>query len=111
GNNLQELSTQLEKLAVYAGTRNRITVDDVCAIASSTKAFTAFELARYLGLKDLQNSLRCLDTLFRNGEETFQIIGALTRHFRQLWRVREMQDRKAPQADISKETGINPYFL
>jgi DNA polymerase III subunit delta len=111
GNNLQELSTQIEKLVVYAGERLRLTVDDVRAVASSTKAFTVFELARYLGVRDLQNALRCLDTLFRNGEETFQIIGALARHFRQLWRVREMLDRKAPQADISKETGINPYFL
>lgn len=111
GNNLQELSSQIEKLVVYAGTRPRITIDDVRTIASSTKAFTVFELARYLGVRDMQNALRCLDTLLRNGEEIPMMIGALTRHFRQLWRIREMLDRKAPQADISKETGINPYFL
>lgn len=111
GNNLQELSSQIEKLVVYAGSRPRITLDDVRTIASSTKAFTVFELARYLGVRDMQNALRCLDTLLRNGEEIPMMIGALTRHFRQLWRVREMLDRKAPQADISKETGINPYFL
>lgn len=111
GNNLQELSSQTEKLVVYAGERPRITLDDVRAIASSTKAFTAFELARYLGMRDLQGALRCLDTLFRNGEETFQMLGALTRHFRQLWRIREMLDRKAPQADIGREVGIIPFFL
>ncbi|MBI2355428.1 MAG: DNA polymerase III subunit delta [Deltaproteobacteria bacterium] len=111
GNNLQELASQVEKLAVYAGERPRITVEDVRAIASSTKAFTAFELARFLGTRDLQNALRSLDALFRNGEETFQIIGALARHFRQLWRVRELLDKKAPQAEIGKATGINPYFL
>lgn len=111
GNNLQELSSQVEKLAVYAGARPRITVEDVRAVASSTKAFTAFELARFLGTRDLHNALRSLDTLFRNGEESFQIIGALARHFRQLWRIREMLDRKAPQADIGREVGINPYFL
>ena len=111
GNNLQELSSQVEKLVAYAGERKRVSVDDVRAVASSSKAFTAFELARYLGVRDLQNALRCLDTLFRNGEETFQMIGALSRHFRQLWRIREMLDRKAPQADISREVGIIPFFL
>lgn len=111
GNNLQELSSQVEKLAAYAGDRPRITVDDVRAVASSTKAFTAFELARFLGNRDLRNSLRSLDALFRNGEESFQMIGALSRHFRQLWRIREMLDRKAPQADIGREVGIIPFFL
>ena len=111
GNNLQELSSQIEKLLVYCGTRQRITVEDVRSIASSSKAFTAFELARFLGIKDIQNALRSLDTLFRNGEEVPPMLGALSRHFRQLWRVREMQDRKCPQAEISKEVGINAFFL
>lgn len=111
GNNLQELSSQIEKLAVYAGQRPRITVDDVRAVASSSKVFNAFELAGFLGMRDLRNALRSLDALFRNGEEVPPMLGALSRHFRQLWRVREMLDRKAPQMDISKETGINSYFL
>jgi DNA polymerase III subunit delta len=111
GNNLQELSSQLEKLAVYVGSKPRITTDDVKSIASSSKAFTVFELARFLGLKDLQNAIKSLDALFLNGEELPMMVGALSRHFRQLWRVREMQEQKASQADISKEVGINTFFL
>jgi DNA polymerase-3 subunit delta len=111
GNNLQELASQIEKLVVYAGDRPRISLEDVRAVASSSKAFTVFELARYLSARDLHNSLKSLDTLFRNGEETPMMIGALTRHFRQLWRVREMLDRKAAKPDIAREVGINPYFL
>lgn len=112
GNNLQELSSQIEKLVVYAGTKPRITVDDVRAMASSSKAFTAFELARYIGLQDLPNSIRSLDTLFLNEREaSLMIIGALSQHFRQLWRVRELLDKKVPQIEIAKIAKINPYFL
>ena len=111
GNNLQELSSQIEKLVVYAGSRPRVTLEDVRIIASSSKSFTVFELAKYLCSRDLQNALKSLDTLFLNGEETPMMIGALSRHFRQLWRVREMLDRKAAKPDIAKEVGINPYFL
>ena len=111
GNNLQELSSQIEKLVVYAGARQKITLDDVRVIASSSKAFTVFELARFLGTKDLQSALKSLDTLFRNGEEVPMMLGALSRHFRQVWRVREMSDQKASLADISREVGINTYFL
>lgn len=111
GNNLQELSSQIEKLVVYVGTKQRITVDDVRTIASSSKAFTAFELAKFLGLRDLSNSVKSLDALFLNGEDAPMMIGALTRHFRQLWRVRELLDKKMPQADIGRELSINSFFL
>jgi DNA polymerase-3 subunit delta len=111
GNNLQELSSQIEKLVVFAGSRPRVTLDDVRTVASSSKAFTVFELARFLCARDLHNTLKSLDTLFRNGEETPMMIGALSRHFRQLWRVRELLDRKAAKPDIGREVGINPYFL
>jgi DNA polymerase-3 subunit delta len=111
GNNLQELSSQIEKLVVYAGTKQRITVDDVRIMASSSKAFTAFELAKFLGLRDVTNALRSLDALFLNGEDAPMMIGALTRHFRQLWRVRELLDKKVPTADIGRELSIHSFFL
>jgi DNA polymerase-3 subunit delta len=111
GNNLQELSSQIEKLVVYAGAKPRITVDDVRTMASSSKAFTAFELAKFAGLRDLPNSLRSLDALFLNGEDAPMIIGALTSHFRKLWRIKELLDRKMQQPDIGRELSINPFFL
>lgn len=111
GNNLQELSSQIEKLSVYAGTRTRITIEDVRTMSSSSKAFTAFELAKFLGLRDLPNSLKSLDALFLNGEEAPMLLGALTRHFRQLWRVRELLDLNRNQADIGRELNIHTFFL
>jgi len=111
GNNLQELSSQIEKLVVYAGTKARITTDDVRIMASSSKAFTAFELAKFLGTRDLPNSIKSLDALFLHGEDAPMIIGALTSHFRKLWRVRELLDKKMPQADIGRELNINAFFL
>lgn len=111
GNNLQELSSQIEKLVVYAGTKQRISVDDVRVMASSSKAFTAFELAKFLSLRDVPSSIRSLDALFLNGEEAPMILGALTSHFRKLWRVRELLDRKLPPAEIGRELNINAFFL
>jgi len=111
GNNLQELSSQLEKLIAYAGSYPRITVADVQCIASNSKAFNVFELARFLGMRDLRSALISLDKLMLNGEELPMMLGALSRHFRQLWRVRELLDRKVGQAEICRETGINNFFL
>lgn len=111
GNNLQELSSQIEKLSVYAANKQRITVDDVKTMASSSKAFTAFELAKYLSLKDLPNSIRSLDALFLNGADAPMILGALTNHFRKLWRIRELLNQKMSQPEIGKSLSINAFFL
>lgn len=111
GNNLQELSSQIQKLVTFAGTQPKISLEDVRTVASSSKAFTVFELAKFLCMKDLSHALKSMETLFRNGEEVPMMIGALSRHFRQLWRVRELLDAKAAKPEISKGAGINPYFI
>ena len=111
GTNLQELVSQLEKLLVFAGERQTITLADVRQIVSDTKVDSVFELANALGERNAAKALRSLQTILRDGEAALMILAMVTRHFRQLWLVREQQSRRVPAAEISKATGINPYFL
>ena len=111
GNNLQELVSQIEKAVLYAGSRPIITIDDVKTIVSQSKSFTAFELARFVGEKNLSKSLATLQSMLQNGEEAIMMLGALASHFRRIWRIRELLDQKLPPADIGKQLKISPYFL
>lgn len=111
GNNLQELVSQIEKVATYSGKRESITVGDVKEIVSDTKVDTVFELADAFGEKNLSKALRTLYTILRDGEAPLLVLAMLSRHFRQLWRVRELLDRKIPTNEIGKAASINPYFL
>lgn len=111
GNNLQELASQIEKVITYCGDRNAIGMDDVKAVVSDTKVDTVFELTDAFGDKNLNKALRTLYTILRDGEAPLMLLAMLARHFRQLWRVRELLDRKMPNAEVGKAAGINPYFL
>ena len=111
GNNLQELATQIEKVALFVGSRDTIGIDDVKAMVSDTKVDSVFELANALGGRDLPAALRRLQTILRDGEAPLMILSMITRHFRQIWQVRELMDRKVPDQEIARQTGINPYFL
>lgn len=111
GNNLRELVSQIEKLVAFIGERQQITVSDVRAMASDTKTDTVFELANALGNRDLARSQRQLQTLLRDTDALYMMLGALARHFRQLCLIREMLERKAGKSEISKSLKINPYFL
>ena len=111
GNNLQELVSQTEKLCVYCGKKDSIAVADVKAIVSDTKVESVFEFTDALGSKDLGKSLKMLTALLQDGETPLRVLGAVARHYRQLWQVRELLDRKVPSAELAKASGINPYFL
>jgi DNA polymerase-3 subunit delta len=111
GNNLQELASQIEKVVTFIGSREMITTTDIKGIVSDTKVDSVFEFSDAVGEKSLGKALRTLQTILRDGEAPLLILAILTRHFRQLWKVRELVDRKLSSSDISKATGINPYFL
>ena len=111
GNNLQELATQIEKVATFTGEKSVITVDDVSLAASDTKVDSVFDLANALGEKDMAKALRRLHTMLRDGEAPLMILSLLTRHFRQLRIVRELLEKRMQPQDISKAAGINTYFI
>jgi len=111
GNNLQELAAEMEKVATFIGSRDVIRMADIREIVSDTKVDTVFELADALGRKETGKALRSLNTILRDGEAPLMILSMLTRHFRQLWRVKELCEKRVPTQDISKATGINPYFM
>jgi len=111
GNNLRELVSQIEKLVSFIGERKLITVNDVREIVSDTKIDNVFELANAMGNRDLARSLRQMQTLLRDTDAPYMLVGALARHFRQLCLIREMLDKRIGKNEISKGLKINPYFL
>ncbi len=110
-NNLQELVSQIEKIALYAGKRDIIELDDVKAVVSDTKVDSVFELANSIGEKNLDKALRNIHNLMYDGEAPLLILAMLTRHFRQLWKIRELIEKKVPTTEIGKAVGVHPYFL
>lgn len=111
GNNLRELSSQLEKLVAFCGERATIAADDVRAMASDTKIDSSFELAEALGRRNLDRAMRQLQTVLRDSDAPYMLLGALARHFRQLCVVRELMGKKLSVDEIGRQARINPYFL
>lgn len=111
GNNLHELVSQIEKVTLYVGEKPQITVEDVRGIVSQCKEFGAFELARYMGEKDLPKAVTTLQQMLNNNLEAVMVIGAIASHFRRLWRIRELLDQKVSQGDICKQLKISQFFI
>jgi DNA polymerase-3 subunit delta len=61
GPNLRALASEVEKLVLYLGDREAVTVPDVQAVVARQKLARAFALAEALGERDLPKLLRTLD--------------------------------------------------
>jgi DNA polymerase-3 subunit delta len=61
GPNARQLDSEIEKLALYVGSRNEIQTDDVETICTRNKTARAFALGDALGDRDLPRLMRCLD--------------------------------------------------
>ena len=110
GNNLHEIHAELDKLVTYLGSVTKIEVKDVQAVVSRGRAENIFELGNAVGRGDIASALTLVARLEAAGEAPLKILSLLVRHFRQLWKVRELQAKHQPVNDIAKVAGV-PYFV
>lgn len=61
GPNRRQMSSEIEKLALFVGERENVTVEDVRGIVTRNKQARAFALAEALGDRDLPRLLKTLD--------------------------------------------------
>ena len=96
------ISTEIEKLSLYAGTDRRVTEDDIFNLAPSAKASTIFALVNALGRNDRTASLESLDVLVREGEYLPLALSFLATQFRLAY--------VAKEAKLSGSSQVQNYF-
>lgn len=109
--NLQEINGELVKLFAYLGERRLVDVADVAAVVSDTRAGSVFELTNAVGKRQAAEALRLLARLLEDGVAPLVILAMLVRHFRQLWKAKELVQRREANKEIARLVGMNPYFL
>lgn len=111
GTNLVEVQGELEKLAGYLGERDIADEKDVAAIVSDTRIESIFDLTDAIGEGDISSALHLMDRLLAEGQAPLMVLAMMTRHFRQMWKVRELVAQNVPQSEFPKRVGVSPYFL
>ncbi len=111
GVDLYRLQSELEKLALYVGDRDRIELEDARETVSSQRSFTVFELLRYIGQGRTRESIASLRTLLRAGESPLGILALLARQIRILWQAKNGIERRISDAELGRKTGVPPSVL
>ncbi len=111
GLSLLEVMAELEKLTLYAGQPRLLDVDDVQAVVSSIRAENIFAIGNAVGCQDVRTALSLGRHLVADGEAPLKILALLTRHYRQLWKARELQVAGKGAADIARGAGVPPFVV
>ncbi len=111
GTSLRDLQNELDKLSLFAGSRTRITGDDVAEVVGKSKEFTVFELQKAVGARDLRRAFTIAERMLEMGESVPFIIVMLTSYFTTLWKLHELRRKGAGSRELAAEARVNPYFL
>jgi DNA polymerase-3 subunit delta len=110
-NDLQRISNELEKIALYAGERKVIERGDVEAVITAVREASIFNLTDCLAGKDRVKALAILQRLLDGGEHPLKILTMIARHYRLMVRAREAMHNGASAAEAGKQLGVHNFHL
>lgn len=111
GDNMQDIHSELQRLALFIGKRKTIEVEDIEKFTQKTQFGDVFELINAIAVKDKEKALKALLELEMADEEPIAILSRIGWRFRLIWRAKEMIDKNTPRDAILKELKVSPGAL
>lgn len=93
---------ETEKVALYTGENNNVTLDDLNAVVGRTRQEALFELTQAIGDQYLDDALAIVSRLQENGSHGLAILATLRNFTRKLLLFRALQDQQKYE--------INPHM-
>jgi len=110
GNDLQKLSSEIQKLITYIDKRGKIEDQDVLALASPGET-SVFALADSLASKNAAETLKHFQVLAKNKTDIFGLLGLVAQQYRVLLFIKALPAHQRNAFQIAKQLGASPFFV
>ena len=104
------LANEIEKLAIYAGTRKKWTRQDVEAIFSELPEVSIFALTNAIAEKKTEEVLTLLALEEKRGTNVLKVAGIVSSQIRKLWQVKELMEAGYDKTSITNELKMHPFI-
>ncbi|MBQ9119892.1 MAG: DNA polymerase III subunit delta [Lachnospiraceae bacterium] len=111
GADMDNLSTEIEKLVSYVGERDIITADDIDAICTEQITGKIFQMVDFVASGNAQKALHLYHDLLVLREKPMTILYLLLRQFNLLMQIKQMNANHLPAATIAKNAGVPPFAV
>lgn len=105
----EALITELEKLASYKK-EGVVTKDDILAVITPCNDYNIFKMIDCILDKNAKSALMLLSGMLMNKEEPIYILGAISKQYRQLLRVKTLLDEKTSRNEILSLLGLRDFI-
>lgn len=109
GTNMFMITTEVDKLALYAAEHNRIDVDLVEKLVARSLEQNIFTLIEKVVQRRLDEALRIYYDLLKQNEEPIKILALLAGQFRLIYQVKELSRRGYGQQQIAGYLKTHPF--
>ncbi len=106
----EALITELEKLSSYKK-EGIVTKDDILAVITPCNDYNIFKMIDCILDKNAKTSLMLLSGMLMNKEEPIYILGAISKQYRQLLRVKTLIEEKTPRNEIIALLGLRDFIF
>lgn len=115
GNNLQLLSTEIEKVCTFVDNQERVTIEHVKKIIGSYREYSVIELKEAIIERNLDKSLGIAEQMLlkSNSEagEVIKSVGFFYRVFADVWQIRRLMEKQLSKSQIQSELGIRNSYV
>lgn len=109
GADLRALKNEIQKLVLYAGNENIITLKMTEQILTKTAEANIFALVDNIGLKKGESALMEMRALLFAGEPAVRILFMIARQFRLILRAKDLERNGFTEKQITEELSLHPY--
>ncbi|MFH1478675.1 MAG: DNA polymerase III subunit delta [Candidatus Omnitrophota bacterium] len=106
-NDMRILSSNVDKLVLYAGTRQSITREDVIKVIGRSPSSTVFDLIDAVRKKEADKALDIFSSFKKDKKKEIEFIGLLAWNIRMFLRIQELFKLRT-KSEICKDLDLNP---
>lgn len=111
GNDMENIQKELEKLLCYTWNHTEVTMKDVDEICTSQISNHIFDMVDAVAGKQQRKALDYYYDLLALKEPPMRILFLLTRQFRILLQIKELEKEGVPPKEMASKVGIMPFLV
>jgi DNA polymerase-3 subunit delta len=111
GTDMGLLDQELNKLAIYVGTKAKIAPEDVDRLVGNSRAENVWKMFDLIGGGDVKGAFAILERLFDQGEEPYMILGALASQLRKLAQAARLSGQGQTLGLALEQAGVKPFAI
>ncbi len=115
GNNLQLLSSEIDKVCTFVDTKKEVTEADVKKIIGSYREYSAIELKEAIIRQDLDKALFISEQILQHSKsdtgELIRLVGFFYSVFVNIWQIRRLAEKGMSKAQVQSKMGMNTWYF